>query len=555
MGDYTGSTGSNLTTPGLDLPGTTEIYIPMEFDLTLEMQSIFVPVIVITLCIGLLANFLAVFITFKCAKENREHKVTIPGILVRALLAIDTSAAMFFMVRGCCLFIYQKTWIQCDLDLASNLIFSWASGLVNMLMSCDRCLALGAPFFYHAHATRARTYLTLVLSILASAALSMLPVFGFGAYKVYVGGEYHCLAPGDLRAEATDFDFSFNVMFFTLGLGVLVITYIANAVVLRQILKLRRRLVVVIDSEMSRAQNSTEGEANRGGGTSRTSPRTIPGNNTLIPRIDPKEKAHGTTNHQAGNNISTVDLGDEARTSRSLSTSRERTSSCPKQPDAGRTEMRFGIMILVFSMVFTLSWLPFYIQRLVKAITGFSTQTTLLIVIYLLTLNHVIDPFVYVLMKPQYRKKFNQLCRRWRSIFCKRCHSNEGTTSSATGGEVVVRSVSSANLYGNRRNSLGTTLITSCTMTAGHGYGTNAWLGLTQPHAPMIQVTAATPSLASEPSRRASSTDAALDEIVSLDSSCTDSSAGNPGIYLLGDYQTADHQPGGSQPMDYQARV
>ncbi|XP_022092506.1 tyramine receptor Ser-2-like [Acanthaster planci] len=500
------------TTPIQHLPSTTKMYIPDEFDLSPATERIFVPVIVITLFVGLLANALAVFITAKCAKENKEHKLTIPGILVRALLATDTSATVFFFIRGCCLTLYRDTWIQCNLDLASNLFFSWASGLVNLLMSCDRCLALGAPFFYHVHVTRSKTYLTLTLSLLLAGVLSLLPVFGFGAYNIYIQGEYHCLAPGDLQFKATAFDFSFNVIFFTLGLGILVITYIANSVVLRQLLKLRRHFVTVLDSEMSRVQHSTEGEVHLKDGTSgvgtKAFSRSVTKNSNTIPQSNANERTGGY-DYMPKNSISTIDLRDEGGPSRPMSTSRERTSM-PKQPDTGKTEMRFGVMILVFSMVFTLSWLPFYIQRLVKAVTGSSSQLALVIVIYLLTLNHVIDPFVYVLMKRQYRKKLEQLGRRWRSLLCQRCRGDEAPSSTP-----VMRSISST-FYGNRQNSLGTT-ITSCTVTA--GYGTAPRKGL---HLPTIQVTAASPSLASEVSHMASSTEAVLDEAGSLYSGCAD---------------------------------
>ncbi|XP_071808023.1 uncharacterized protein, partial [Asterias amurensis] len=400
----------------------TTVYIPTEFDLSPKLSNAIVPCIIVSLFIGLIANILAVFITYSCAKENNEHRPTIPAILTRALLATDLSATVFFLLRGMFFSVYNNTLIQCDLDLASNLIFSWVSGLINMLMSCDRCLALGTPFFYHTHATRRITYIALAISVLIATLISCLPVMGFGAYKVYIHEEYHCLAPGDLQAKATVYDFHFNVLFFILGLGVIVIIYASNAVVLFHLLKLNKRLVVVTDYDRTKPVNSNceDGDValNMSVDAFRSASRNDPVQ--LSSHLAYAEVSNMQHELAKVDNVSTIDLNDGRDNSRPVV--RHRVKSSTQRPtNSGKTEMRFGLMILVFSLVFSLSWLPFYIQRLMKAFSSSTSNVVLVIVIYLLIFNHVIDPFVYVLMKRQYRQKLLKLSRRWRFLLCRCC--------------------------------------------------------------------------------------------------------------------------------------
>ena len=347
----------NNTTSTPHNDSTTAMYIPDELNFPPTFLNVFIPSIAVSLFIGLVGNLLAVFITYTCAKENHGHRLTVPAILVRALLATDLGASAFFLARGCLLFLYRDMWFQCNLDMTSNLIFSWVSGLVNMLMSCDRCLALGAPFFYHTHATLRKTYVALAISVLVAITVSFLPVMGFGSYNVYLMGENYCLAPGDIQARATMYDFHFNVLFFVLGLGITVVIYASNTVVLINLLKLKRRLVAVTD------YGSVNSGVQMGGLNPSTAVARCASGSDHV-QTEPHVASTGEFPLSSADNVSTIDLRDDpASTSRPGNL--RAMSSVQRHTNSGKIEMRFATMILVFSLVFSISWLPFYVSNLV----------------------------------------------------------------------------------------------------------------------------------------------------------------------------------------------
>ncbi|XP_071500289.1 oxytocin receptor-like isoform X2 [Diadema antillarum] len=94
-------------------------------------------------------------------------------------------------------------------------------------------------------------------------------------------------------------------------------------------------------------------------------------------------------------------------------------------------EIRLAQMVSVVSVIYTISSLPFFIQRLLKALDVPQPDWYLYVVIFLLVSNHVIDPFVFVFMKQQSRDALRDLCME--GICCKKWRTHPGVEANDRG--------------------------------------------------------------------------------------------------------------------------
>ncbi|XP_063967982.1 prostaglandin F2-alpha receptor-like [Lytechinus pictus] len=335
------STTMDVSTMNLSTSGP---YIPDEF--VLPNRIFFAPLISLTLLIGIVANILAIVATrhaIRIYRTHRSRKVTIASYLIQCLMMVDLSAVVVFFVRGMFYNLYDDAYFKCDLNSVTNYFFSWAAGFVNAVMCFERCVALTAPFYYHSNATITKAKVGVIVVLLLAFITAMLPIFGFGSYKVLIAGTYYCIGPGDFTLDETGYDYHFGILFLVTGIGILIFIHTCNVIVITKIMEIRSRSLSLRrhkskdanDGLSTKSARSTKEETSTfvNGTIETTSSSSMAGNNDAV---------NGEVGHR----------------------SPLRGGRRPRVKKPGKTEINVAKQIIVISIVFTISWLPFYVSNL-----------------------------------------------------------------------------------------------------------------------------------------------------------------------------------------------
>lgn len=325
---------------------TSSPYIPDEF--VLENRMYFVPLITLILVIGIVANILAIVATRHAINKYRTHrsrKVTIASYLIQCLMMVDLSAVLVFFVRGMFYSLYNDLYFRCDLDSVTNYFFSWSAGFINAIMCLERCIALSAPFYYHSNATISKARIAVIVVLVLAFLIAMLPIIGFGSYKTLIAGTYYCIGPGDFTLEESGFDFPFGVLFLVTGLGILIFIHSCNVIVITKIIQIRQRALPM--RRHVKKSEATDGMSTKSARSTKEETSTFM-NGTY-------DTTSSSTSNAGNNDIPDGDVGHHSPL---------RGGRRPKIKRPGRTEIRVAKQIIVISIVFTISWLPFYVSIL-----------------------------------------------------------------------------------------------------------------------------------------------------------------------------------------------
>ncbi|XP_071483065.1 uncharacterized protein [Diadema antillarum] len=261
---------------------------------------------------------------------------------------------------------------------------------------------------------KAKIAVFVVLSL--SFLINTLPVMGVGSYAVKVGNatEVKCNPPGESGIQSSPGNRAFTVIYLAIGVLMLTLMYVSNGVVIFQLRQLRRRA-------RSAALKSSE-------------PKTGPS----PPR--PSTIEMRTSYDRSQSDVTQINPEKRRTNTQSAARRTERKPATLHHPSRGRGsgettrtshERSISKMVVVMSVVFTISWFPFYIQRLLKALDVPQPDWYLYVVIFLLVSNHVIDPFVFVFMKQQSRDALRDLCME--GICCKKWRTHPGVEANDRG--------------------------------------------------------------------------------------------------------------------------
>ncbi|KAJ8033263.1 hypothetical protein HOLleu_23444 [Holothuria leucospilota] len=205
-------------------------------------------VLTILLAFGLIAHILAILSTRKANKvKTEDHRHSLPSFLLTCLLRIDMVAVIFLFVRGFLPFIrsIKQHPVWCDFSVSTSIFFTWSSGLANCLMCAERSTSLIAPFFHRRYATFGKAKVTLfVLQILAFI-ICLLPLFGFGTYKIInePSNQYVCVSPGEPRAtKVNKYHLYFSIIFFVVGFSIITCILVCNVIIVFFILHLKNKI-------------------------------------------------------------------------------------------------------------------------------------------------------------------------------------------------------------------------------------------------------------------------------------------------------------------------
>lgn len=282
----------------------------------------------VELFFGLIFHILAVLAIRKAKKLWRENNhSSVPHFLFNALRIIDFCAVIFFLLRGFVSPFQQlSVFFHCEFGISTNLFFTIASGLANVAMCMERCIALLAPFSYRNHVTLFKAKMTIAMAVIIALIFSILPLIGLSSYTYENDGVIVCVAPGDISYDV-DFILVHSVMFFIIGFSIVLCIFFCNLIVVYYILKLNRSIVPVGAvgkiPEITTGQNEVE-DTSQTNGASDNAPNTNPGEETCqveeakAPELD-------------------------SRNSR-------------------KHDVQLAIMFIVVSVIYTISWLPLQVS-------------------------------------------------------------------------------------------------------------------------------------------------------------------------------------------------
>lgn len=281
----------------------------------------------VILLFGLLFHILAVLATRKAATfgTNNESK-TVPYFLLGFLLKVDFIAVVFFLIRGLVSPLKSSLVFRCEFGVSTGIFFTTVSGLANVVMCMERCVALMAPFHYRKHVTLFRAKMGALVTVLAAFIFTLLPFMGVGAYSYETENEIGCVSPGDLHLDV-DLILVHTTIFFIIGFSIVLILVVCNLIVVRYILRFR---VKKIAPE----------------GLSTTVPQIVTGmeSGTQI-----------TTNFESGNEASIINKSGITRR-------HPETIAKPNERNTKR-DIHLAALFIAVSIIYTISWLPLYVSK------------------------------------------------------------------------------------------------------------------------------------------------------------------------------------------------
>ncbi|XP_072170669.1 prostaglandin E2 receptor EP3 subtype-like [Diadema setosum] len=301
----------------------------------------------IPLIFGIVANSLALVVIYK----GRQHTKTsqrgrsVPSFLVHTLVTVDLISLVVLLI-GRSIDI-EDIELECEVNYVTRLTVGYASGFMNTLMCLERCFAFRAPFYYHRMATLCKAKIAVFVTLSLSFLINTLPVMGVGSYHVKVGEnatEIKCNPPGESGIGSRRGDRAFTAIYLAFGALMLTLMYVSNGVVIFQLRQLKRRA-------RSAALKSSE---------PKTGP---PGPFTIEMR----------TSYDSQSDVSMVDPEKRRTNLRSAACRNERRPATLHHSSRGRgsgettrtsQERSISKMVVVMSVVFTISWFPYYVMIL-----------------------------------------------------------------------------------------------------------------------------------------------------------------------------------------------
>ncbi|XP_054771847.2 5-hydroxytryptamine receptor 1E-like [Lytechinus pictus] len=409
----------------------------------MEHNDDFLPVslfLSVLLVVGVTANSLALMVIRRFFGNSR--RLSVPSVLVQALVIVDLFSTILLVAENVISrWIFPGTALRCNVAYISRLSVAYASGFINASMCLERCLAFRAPFYYHDNATVFKAKITVVIVIGLSVFLSILPLLGVGNYaaETMVTPENAtvvvCTPPGELGSQSDLGNRVFTAIYAIVGACMLLIIYVCNTLVMLTLYHLGRKATGL--KRLGRSETAAASSPS----TSRSFTLAAPKDNMRRQSIDDDTV------------VSTKD--DDNLVKMHPEKSRE---------GIGR-EIRLAYVVGMISVVFTISWLPFYVQRLLKAFDVEQPDWYLLLVVFLLVSNHVIDPFVFVFMKQQSRDALKDLCMK--CICCRRCRpppmSSRNTVNAHANGNQNRGASRNDSGINNSRNDSGIVVVVDST--------------------------------------------------------------------------------------------
>ena len=246
--------------------------------------------------------------------------------------------------------LFPGTALKCNVDYTIRLSVAYASGFINAVMCLERCLAFRAPFFYHDHATVFKAKVIVVIVIGLSVLLSVLPLLGVGDYAAGTmtmpdnATVVVCTPPGQLGSRSGLGNKIFMGIYISVGACMMLTIYICNTLVILTLRDLGKKTAGI--EQLARyihAGSSTSSPA------SSRPPYSTTDLETQMTVVNPKEDGP----NQNLDDSSLVNTKDKDLL----------TKVDPEKSKAriGR-EIRLAYTVCVISVVFTISWLPFYVS-------------------------------------------------------------------------------------------------------------------------------------------------------------------------------------------------
>ncbi|XP_041484964.1 5-hydroxytryptamine receptor 1E-like isoform X2 [Lytechinus variegatus] len=410
----------------------------------MEEHNDFLPVslfLSVLLVVGVTANTLALIVIRRFFGNSRSRRSSVPSVLVQALVIVDLFSTIVLVAENAISrWIFPGTALRCNVAYISRLSVAYASGFINASMCLERCLAFRAPFYYHDNATVFKAKVIVVIVIGLSVFLSILPLLGIGNYAAqtmvtpYNATIVVCTPPGELGSRSDLGNRVFTAIYAIVGACMLLIIYVCNTLVMLTLYALGRKATGL--KRLGRSETAASSPS------SRSFTLSVPKDNMRKQSID----------------------GD------TVVSTKDDNISAKMHPEKSREgigrEIRLAYVVGMLSVVFTISWLPFYVQRLLKAFDVEQPEWYLLLVIFLLVSNHVIDPFVFVFMKQQSRDALKDLCMK--CICCRRCRppplSSRNTVNAHANGNQNRGASRNDSGINNSRNDSGIVVVVDSTL-------------------------------------------------------------------------------------------
>lgn len=305
---------------------------------------------VVILIVGIIANTLALIVirrTYRTTGHSR--RLSVPSLLVQALITVDLFSVIVLLVEsGTVSVLFSGTALKCNLDYTIRLSVAYASGFINAVMCLERCLAFRAPFFYHDHATVFKAKVIVVIVIGLSVLLSVLPLLGVGDYAAGTMTRESdnatvvvCTPPGELGSRSDLGNKIFMGIYIAVGACMLITIYICNTLVMLTLRDLGKKTAGL--QRLARYIHT-------GASTSSRPPYSTTDLETRMTVVNPKEDG---TNQNLDHSSFVYTKDKDLLTKVEPEKSKARI---------GR-EIRLAYTVCVISVVFTISWLPFYVSE------------------------------------------------------------------------------------------------------------------------------------------------------------------------------------------------
>ena len=192
---------------------------------------------------GFLANIVAIVFIVKDIR-----KAVIPAIVLLLVLCVSDLAAIIFTATHLSIIQYvtHVTYALCAPLSVLNTFFRLYSGVVNVMMSADRALAICAPYYYKRNIRASTWKLGCLVSALCIAMFGLCPVIGLGdvvKYR-YVNGKA-ILSCSTLHYREEPIKKICGVLYGAFGLLIIVFIVTGNCMVIRAVWKMRTKVASV----------------------------------------------------------------------------------------------------------------------------------------------------------------------------------------------------------------------------------------------------------------------------------------------------------------------